>query len=179
MRQEIQHKMKVNDLKNNEFGSFYKSYIDLCDDKDLILSLEYNLEQTVKFLTNIPAMKRSFRYEVGKWSIMELIQHLIDTERVLSYRALRFARKDKTELPGYNHDDYVTQASKQERFFEELIEEFKTVRNSSILLFKSFNNDMLLSKGIANNNNMSVRAIGFILIGHCNHHCKVIKRKYL
>ena len=179
MRQEIQHKMTVNDLKNNEFGSFYKSYIDLCDDQELIPSLEHNLERTVKFLTNIPAMKRNFRYEEGKWSIMELIQHLIDTERVLSYRALRFARNDKTELPGYDHDDYVAQASNQERFFEELIEEFKTVRNSSILLFKSFNNEMLLSKGKANNSNMSVRAIGFILIGHCNHHCKVIKRKYL
>ena len=179
MQPEILLNMTVADLNTSEYGAFYQPYLEICGNKELIEGLKFNLEKTSEFFKSIPRMKHEYSYEKGKWTIKELIQHLIDTERIFAYRALRFARNDSTDLPGYDHNDYVPQSKANKRELNELIEEFTAVRNSSISLFKSFSENMLLKSGNANNNPMSVRAIAFILVGHCNHHCKVIEERYL
>jgi len=171
--------MTVKDLKSSEYGSFYKTYINSCGEMELLKELKENLIEVSSFLSEISSDKGNYRYKPGKWTIKELIQHLIDAERIFAYRALRFARNDKTELKGYDHNNYVPESNAGKRDFSELIEEFKSVRLSSIYLFKSFTEDMLLNSGIASSSLISVRAMGFIMVGHCKHHLNVIKERYL
>jgi len=171
--------MTIKDLNKTEYAPFYQPYITICGDRELVDALTTNLNDTYSFFLDIPGDKVDYRYESGKWTIKELIQHIIDSERVFTYRALRFARNDKTELKGYDHDNYVPESNAGKRNYLELIEEFKSVRQSSISLFKSFTEEMLLNFGLANNNSISVRAISFIIVGHSRHHCKIIKERYL
>lgn len=171
--------MKVKDLNNNEYSSFYKTYIEECGDYKLIEGLERNLNETLDFYKSIPIEKHEYSYDIGKWTIKEILQHVIDSERVFCYRALRFSRQDRTHLPGFEQDDYVPISMANMRSLKDMIEEFKILRKSSIHLFESFNKHMLLSTGYANENEMSVRAIGFIIVGHVNHHAKIIKKRYL
>lgn len=171
--------MTVKELNKTEYGSFYQPYIDICGEGKLLEELIASLNITSSFFFEIPIDKIDYRYEPGKWTIKELLQHLIDSERIFTYRALRFARNDKTELKGYNHNNYVPESISNRRDYSELIEEYKTVRQASIFLYKSFTEEMLLNKGKANNSTISVRAIGFIMVGHCKHHCQVINERYL
>ena len=179
MRQEIPLNMTVANLNKDEYGSFYQTYIDICDNKELVEGLSLNLDKTRDLFQSVPLDRHEFRYADGKWTIKDILQHLIDTERIFIYRALRFSRNDTTELPGYEHNDYVPESNANKREFNDLIIEFNFVRQSTVLLFKSFEEDMLMRTGFANNNAMSVRAIGFIIAGHCNHHCQVIRERYL
>jgi hypothetical protein len=123
--------------------------------------------------------KFDYRYAEGKWTIKEIIQHLIDAERIFAYRALRFARYDATVLSGFDEDYYVLNSTANQRSIMELLTEYSAVRHTSLLLFKSFNNEQLLYSGIASNNNISVRALGFVIIGHQNHHQKIFEKRYL
>ena len=128
---------------------------------------------------SIPNHKLEYRYAEGKWTVKELLQHLIDSERIFTYRALRFAREDSTNIPGYEHDDYIIPSRANKRTIDSLLQEYKALRASSIKLFESFDEDMLLQIGSANSSNVSVRAMGYIMIGHETHHCNVIKERYL
>ena len=114
-----------------------------------------------------------------KWTIKEIIQHIIDTERIFTYRALCIARKDKSLFPGYDQDDYAVNSEANNRSMISLMNEYKSVRLSSIILFESFSSEMLKRIGIASNSNLSPRAVAFITIGHENHHCEIIKERYL
>ncbi len=171
--------MTIKDLNTNEYNTFYQTYIDACRDSELVEGLVNNLENTLKLFNSIPSEKQEYSYDVDKWTIKELFQHLIDSERIFAYRALRIAREDKTNIPGYEHNDYVPVSRANNRIYDELIEEFKLARKSNIALFKSFDKDMLLSSGTANNDSISVRAIGFIMVGHYNHHINIVKERYL
>ena len=123
--------------------------------------------------------KFDYRYAEGKWTIKDIIQHIIDAERIFSYRALRFARNDKAELPGFEENEYVEEANGNQRSIMELLTELSSVRHATLLLFKSFNEEQVCRVGIASNNPMSVRAIGFVIIGHQNHHQKIFEERYL
>ncbi|MBT8295863.1 MAG: DinB family protein, partial [Gramella sp.] len=163
--------MKKSQLTHGEFGEFYSGYISrIDDDAELINSLEENTGEMVKFYKTIPADKWNFRYQPEKWSILEMVQHIIDTERIFQYRALSFARNEKHPLPGFDHDLYVLNSGSENRSGNELIEEFKSVRQSGIYLFKSFTDKMLEMVGNMNDVNASPRAIGFIMVGHALHH---------
>ena len=171
--------MNSSQLIESEYALFYKNYIKSLGEVDLFEVLNSSLEDTLTTLKNLPEEKLIYRYDVGKWTIKELIQHIIDAERVLSYRAIRFSRNDTTDLHGFDEDWYVDNSNGNDRDFKELLEEFTNIRKSSISLFKSFTNEMLLMKGTANGSIISVRALGFIIAGHHLHHLKVIKEKYL
>ncbi len=171
--------MTIKDLNTNEYNSFYQAYIDACGDFELVEGLVNNLENTLKLFNSIPSEKQEYSYDVGKWTIKELLQHLIDSERIFAYRALRIAREDKTNIPGYEHNDYVPVSRANNRSYIDLVEEFELVRKSSIALFTGFDKKMLFNIGTANNDNISVRAIGFIMIGHYNHHIKIVNERYL
>jgi hypothetical protein len=123
--------------------------------------------------------KFDFRYAEGKWTIKDIIQHLIDAERVFSYRAMRISRNDKTPLPGFEENDYVENTNANGRSIQDLLTELSAVRQSTLLLFKSFSEEQFGRIGVASNADVSVRAIGFIIIGHQKHHQKVFQERYL
>ena len=132
-----------------------------------------------KFFESIPKEKQNYAYAEGKWTIKEVLQHLIDGERIFCYRALRFARKDATPLPGFDENLFAETAKADKRNWDDLIEEFKAVRRSSELLFGSFDEEQLDASGISNNHSNYVLGFGYITVGHTLHHMKVIKERYL
>ena len=171
--------MKSNQLPINEYADFYKSYIQVLEDVELIEELEICLHDFIKFVQNIPMDKFDYRYEVGKWTIKEIIQHLIDSERVFTYRALRISRNDKTPLPSFDENDYAANSNGNTRNLQGLLTELAVVRQATLSLFNSFSQEQLTRTGIASNNEVSVRAIGFIIIGHQKHHQKIFAERYL
>ncbi len=171
--------MKSNQLPDNEYAPYYADYIQVLENVELIEELEICLHEFIKFVQNIPMDKFDFRYAEGKWTIKEIIQHLIDTERVFSYRAMRISRNDMTPLPGFEENHYVDNTNANARNLQELLTEMAVVRQSSLSLFKSFSEEQLIRVGIASNCSVSVRAIGFILIGHQKHHQKIFQERYL
>jgi uncharacterized damage-inducible protein DinB len=171
--------MKLNQLSVNEYPDFYKLYIQTLDEVELIEELEICLHEFIKFVQNIPMDKFDYQYEEGKWTVKEIIQHLIDSERIFGYRALRISRNDKTPLPGFDENDYVANSNGKERSLQSLLTEMAVVRQSTLSLFNSFSQEQLTKIGIASNREVSVRAIGFIIIGHQKHHQKIFLEKYL
>ncbi|MBC8172561.1 MAG: DinB family protein, partial [Chitinophagales bacterium] len=162
-----------------EYLPYQINYINRVPDGNLLPILRVNGAATANFLLGLPAEKIDHRYAEGKWSIKEVLQHLIDTERIMCYRALRFGRNDKIELPGFEEKDYVANANTAERDFGEMIDEYVIVRNGSICMIKSFNDEILSRSGIANNGRCTVNAIAYVIAGHELHHAAIIKERYL
>ncbi|MBP2282092.1 putative damage-inducible protein DinB [Flavobacterium sp. CG_23.5] len=171
--------MNSNQLPVNEYAKFYSPYINALQNVELIEELEICLHDFIRFVQNIPMDKFDFRYAEGKWTIKDIIQHLIDAERVFSYRAMRISRNDKTPLQGFEENDYVENTNANGRSIQDLLMELSAVRQSTLLLFKSFSEEQLGRIGVASNAEVSVRAIGFIIIGHQKHHQKVFQERYL
>lgn len=172
--------MKPSQLQTHEYASYYTNYINqVSEEYTLIEELEISLHRFIKFVQDIPMDKFDYRYAEGKWTIKDIIQHIIDAERIFAYRALRFARNDTTELPGFEENDFVDEAHADKRSIMELLTELSSVRHSTLLLFKTFSDEQLIRIGIASNNPMSVRALGFIIIGHQNHHQRIFEERYL
>ena len=171
--------MNLNQLSVNEYSEFNATYINALDDVDLFEELEISLHDFIKFVQNIPMDKFDFRYAEGKWTIKDIIQHIIDAERIFGYRALRISRNDKTPLPRFEENNYVENTNANGRSIQELLTEFSAVRHSNLLLFKSFSEEQLTRLGIASNHTISVRALGFLMIGHLKHHQRVFEERYL
>lgn len=158
---------------------FYHKYINLVTEDNLLAALANESKNLFQFLDPIPESKQDYAYATGKWTLKELLQHMIDTERVFAYRALSFSRKDPNKLPGFEENDWASASNSAGRNWVDLIEEFKAVRKSTEHLFASFNEEQLNAAGLANNNSIYVMAIGFICVGHANHHVGIIKERYL
>lgn len=172
--------MKVNQLQNTEYASFYAGYIQaVSHEYNLVEELEISVHRLIKFVQNIPMDKFDYRYADGKWTIKDIIQHIIDAERIFSYRALRISRNDQTPLPGFEENSYVEHTNANARSIQQLLTEMAAVRQSTLLLFKSFTQEQLQLIGTASDNPISVRAIGFIIIGHQKHHQTIFKERYL
>lgn len=164
----------------SEYAPYTIMYIGLLPDDGLILQhLEDNLRATTDFMRALPEEKLSYRYAEGKWTIKEILAHLIDDERIYTYRALRFARNDQTELPGFEQDAYTIESGANERALDELLEEFAAIRRSTIALFNSFDDRVLTRSGVASGNVMSVRAAAYHIAGHELRHLNIIKERYL
>lgn len=131
------------------------------------------------FLQDIPEEKWSYRYAEGKWTIAELVLHLVDAERIFAYRALRIARKDQTPLPGFEENDYVIHSKASSRSKDSLMKELKAVQEATRLLFESFDEEQLECSGTASGGTTYVRGIGFIIIGHGLHHRNILRERYL
>jgi len=158
--------------------SFYHNYIGRVQQNDLLEAFNVNTPAFVQFIEDIPLIKREYHYAPGKWTIKEVLQHIIDAERIFAYRALRFARKDATMLPGFDENDFAHNAKTGKRDWDNLLAEFKAVRMSSEYLFASFDDEQLDAEGTANNGSIYVLGIGFIVVGHSLHHMNVIKERY-
>jgi hypothetical protein len=165
--------------EETEYLSYYGRYISLVEDGDITAVLGKQLSETLGLLRSIPESRGGFRYAPGKWSIKELVGHLIDGERVFAYRALRFARNDRTPVPGYEQDDYIREASFDACALNDLAEEFASVRQSSLFLFKHLSEAAWTRRGTANDSEVSVRALAYIIAGHELHHREILRSKYL
>ncbi len=169
----------VNQLSPTEYLQFYTSYIKSAENTDLISGLESGMDRAITLFESIPENKLEYRYALGKWTIKDIIQHLMDAERIFAYRILRIARQDKTPLSGFDENDYANESFANTRTRDDLIDEYKALRKSTILLLNSLNDDVMRSIGHVNSGAMSARAMGFIIIGHEKHHCNVINKRYL
>lgn len=169
----------MKNLHPSEFNPYYTTYINLVETLDIVEALQHNYQAFITQLQAIPKEKELYAYLPGKWTIKELILHIIDAERIFAYRALRIARMDATPLAGFEEDDYVKYSNANARSMDSLLQEFIAVRQSTIALFQSFTDEMLVHKGTASNSVVSVRAIGFIIAGHCIHHLSVLQQRYL
>ena len=172
-------KTAADKLNKTEYAHFYQPYLALAPFDDLTKLLTYDLYKQLDFIKSIPEEKLGFRYAERKWSVAEVILHMTDAERVFSYRALRFARNDNTELPGFDQNTWVKYSDTARFSLSDLIGQFKTTRNQTIAMFKGFNEEDLIKSGIASNCPFSVRAIGYMIIGHNRHHIEKIKTLYL
>ena len=161
------------------YNDYFQQYIDLVSSDNLLEELKNIHDTTQKTLSKITEEKSNYRYAEGKWSIKELVLHCIDCERVFQYRAMSFARNDKTALPGFEEDDYVLHSNADTRRLKDIAYEFQTVRNATISLFKGLDTSVLDNGGIANGAKLTVNACGFIICGHELHHMKVLKERYL
>ena len=158
---------------------FFHGYISKVKEDDLMTGLKNSTNGLFDLLRSIPPEKHDHRYAEGKWTIKEVLQHMIDGERVFTYRALRFARKDDTPLPGFDENLFAQTAKIDKRNWSDLVEEFAAVRKASEMMFASFDDEQLDSSGVASERPIYVLGIGFIVAGHVNHHCQIIKEKYL
>lgn len=167
-------------ISENEYAPYYKNYIQpfASNGKTILENLIESQDEFDNFLRKQPKEKHNFSYAEGKWTVKEVIQHIIDTERVFSYRAMCFSRGDKTPLPGFDQDVFVDNSYAQERDYFELLNEMATLRQSTAQLFNWMHEKALLNIGTASGNPMSVRAIGFLCTGHQMHHLKVLKERY-
>jgi uncharacterized damage-inducible protein DinB len=172
-------KMYSNQLPINEYSKFNATYIAAIENVELFEELEISLHDFIKFVQNIPLDKFDYSYAEGKWTIKEIIQHIIDAERIFSYRALRISRNDRTPLAGFEENDYVANTNAKSRSIQELLTEFSAVRHSNLLMFKSFSEEQLTRIGIVSEHEVSVRALGFLIIGHLKHHQRVFQERYL
>jgi uncharacterized damage-inducible protein DinB len=171
--------MNSNQLPVSEYSNFNATYIKAAANVELIEELEICLHEFIRFVQNIPMDKFDYRYAEGKWTIKDIIQHVIDTERIFAYRALRISRNDATPLPGFEENDYVENTKANERGIQDLLAEFSAVRYATLFLFKSFSEEQLKRMGTASGTAISVRAIGFIIIGHQKHHQNIFQERYL
>jgi hypothetical protein len=165
--------------EKGEFLPFYGKYIDLVGSGDVLTTLSKQMADTQALLRSLPASVSTYRYAPGKWSVNEVIGHIIDSERIFAARALRFARGDAAPLPGFEQEDYVSNSSFDSYPLGELASELGSVRESTVFLFKHLQEDAWMRRGIANGAEVSVRALAYIIAGHELHHREILRARYL
>jgi hypothetical protein len=163
----------------SEYAAYYGKYITLVGGPDVVAALEAQPRDTLALLAGLSEEQGAHRYAPDKWSIKEMIGHVIDAERVFSYRALRFARNDQTPLASFEQDGYVRAGTFGDRGLADLIEEFVAVRRATVCLFRHLSAEAWMRRGIASDNPCSVRAIAYIIAGHELHHRRVLRERYL
>ncbi len=161
------------------YPPYFENYISLVKEDNLFEAFKNQHPVINSFFDAIPEEKSGYAYAPGKWTIRELMQHIIDTERIFNYRALCIARKETVSLPGFDENTYAANSNANARTWKSLCDELKAVRISSELLFESFTPEMLDATGIANEKPCNVMALGFILVGHINHHIRILQERYL
>lgn len=162
-----------------EYAPHFEKYISLAPESDIVTTLGKQIEGTLGLLRGLSEAQGNLRYAPGKWSVKEVIGHLIDAERIFAYRALRFARNDQTPLPGFDENSYAANSSYGSRGLADIAEEFEIVRKSNLYLFKNLDGESWARRGLSNNNEISVRALAYITAGHELHHVGIIRSRYL
>ena len=166
--------------EETEYPAYAHIYIGLLPDDGLILEhLAENLKATTAFLRSIPSDKLLRRYAPGKWTIKEILAHVVDDERIYVYRALRFARNDSTELPGFDQDLFARYSDANDRDLGDLLDEFAGVRRSTIAFFSSLSDQALMRSGVADGKRSSVRALAYHIAGHELRHMSMVRERYL
>lgn len=164
--------------QENEYPKYYSAYIEQVPETEPLLALEKAAEEIQRFLALLPEGKGDYRYAEGKWTVKELLQHVIDTERIMAYRALSIARGDTTPLPGFDEESYARVANVEYRSISDLKAELQLVRKSTLSLFQNFDEAALRRRGIMNNNPATVLALAYIIAGHQRHHFRILHERY-
>jgi uncharacterized damage-inducible protein DinB len=171
---------RIEKPKEGEYPPYADIYIGLLPDDGLVLRrMSESLKATTAFLLSLPEERLAFRYAPGKWTVKEILAHVIDDERIYAYRALRFARNDPTQLPGFDQDAYAPYSGANRRTVESLLGEFAAVRRATVALFDGLEDEALLRSGVADGNRATVRALAYHIAGHELRHVNVIKERYL
>jgi uncharacterized damage-inducible protein DinB len=162
-----------------EYAAYYEGYVSLVDGSDGVDTLIAQTAELRSALASLPEERGTYRYADGKWTIKELVSHVIDAERVFAYRLLRIARGDQTPLPGYDQDPYIETSNANNRSFASLVDEFDHVRRSNVLMIEAMDDEALLRTGTASDNAVSARALIAIMLGHARHHQTILVERYL
>ena len=162
----------------SEHATYFSRYVDLVPDGEILATLPTQFSTTLVKLRGVSDADSLKRYAEGKWSVREVVGHMIDTERIFAYRALCIARNDQTNLPGFEQDDYIPAAQFDRRPWNDLLEEWEAVRYSNMLMFRGLNAEAWPRQGVSNGNAMSTRAAAYIIAGHELHHMNVLREKY-
>jgi len=165
--------------ESGEYASYYGKYVTQVPEGDVVETLERQMGETLALLGGVDEESAGRGYEPGKWSVKELVGHLSDAERIFAYRALRFARGDRTPLPGFEQDDYVSAGNFNARTLSDVTEEFAEVRRATVRLLRSFGEEAWGRRGLASDNEVSVRALAYIIAGHEAHHVRILRERYL
>lgn len=165
--------------QSGDFAPYYQKYIDLVEGESVNEAIQQYAQPLKSFYNSLPEDKANYAYAEGKWSIKELLQHVIDTERVFAYRAMCISRNDQNAFPGFDENLYVPASKAKFRNLTHLQIEFSAVRHSTNLLFQSFDDEQMACKGTASNVPVTVNSIGFILFGHLLHHKQILEERYL
>jgi hypothetical protein len=165
--------------ETNEYASYFGKYVSLVNSDDIVATLEKQNQQTIEFLTGLGEGKGEYRYAPEKWTVKEVVGHITDTERIFAYRALRIGRGDKTPLPGFDQDVFAANVDYSAISLSDLSAEFSAVRRANLLLFRGFNQDAWLRRGVASDNELSARAAAYIIAGHELYHLDILKTRYL
>jgi uncharacterized damage-inducible protein DinB len=162
-----------------QYARYYFERALAAGDDDLLAVLEQNKATVLDFIRSLPEDKAEFQYAEGKWTLKSVLAHINDTERVFQFRALNCSRRDTSPIPGFEEDHYAMNANTYGRNYEDLAQEFESIRNATISLFRYMDDRMLDFTGTANNNVISARSAGWIIVGHAIHHVGIIKERYL
>ena len=166
-------------VKRHEYGRYYGRYIRLSNHSPLKDQLVQNGEEHKELLAGLDDEKALYRYQSQKWTLKQVIGHIIDTERIFQYRALAIARDEKRALPGYDHNQYVDRAGFNQMTIEDLLEQYDHTRNATISLFSGFSKEQLMKRGVVNGTMFTVRALGYVIAGHESHHLDTIRNRYM
>lgn len=165
--------------EKGSYPEYYENYIPLVKQENIITALTQNLSEVKALISSVPASKEDYAYAGGKWTVKQLLLHVSDTERIFSYRALRFARKDPQQPLPFEENDYAAAADVSGRSLADIMQELETVRVATLSLFKSFSQDELLRSGNTAAGRSTVLAIGFTTCGHATHHMNILRERYL
>lgn len=162
-----------------DFEKYIQTYTGLIPTENWIQEMKNTANKTLEVYSSLSEEQGNFAYAEGKWSLKILLEHLTDTEKIFSYRALRFARNDKTALAGFDEEIFANNGIANLLTLEEMMEEFQINRLASILFFSKLPQEKLLQTGMANENEISVETIGKLIVGHNIHHLNIIEERYL
>jgi hypothetical protein len=169
----------MNRPAETEYAPGFQSYVGQVNETDIMAVLRSEIDDLDVLLGRVPAEKETYAYAEGKWTIREIVGHLIDGERVFGYRALCIARGEQQNLPGFEQDDYLRASPYNRVDLEDLLSEMRLVRLSNIAMFRTLDEEAWNRVGIANNTQVTVRALAFIMAGHMRHHMNVLRERYL
>lgn len=162
-----------------EHHAYYRGYVDLVPDGDILEQLALQIADSLAFLSDVDEQRSMFRYAPGKWSIKEVVGHLMDSERIFGYRALRIARGDTTPLEGFDQEALIKGAHFDARPWDELLREWRIVRDANLTMYRGFSEEEMVRMGHANGSDISVRAFAWIMAGHELHHMRIVRERYL
>jgi hypothetical protein len=162
-----------------EYAPYFQGYVNQVNEAEILPVLRSQLDDLDALLDRVAEEKETFAYAEGKWTIRQIVGHLIDGERVFGYRAFSIARGEKQDLPGFEQDDYIVTAPYNHISLEDLLSEFRLVRQANLAMFRTLDSESWNRSGVANGNSVSVRAIAFIMAGHVRHHMSVLRDRYL
>jgi hypothetical protein len=169
----------MNRPTETEYATYFQNYVGQVSESDIMAVLRSEIDDLDVLLNRVPPEKEAWAYAEGKWTIREVVGHLIDGERVFGYRALCIARGETQNLPGFEQDDYLRTAPYNHIELEDLLSELRLVRLSNIAMFRNLDEEAWNRVGIANNSEVTVRALAFIMAGHLRHHMNVLRERYL